>query len=316
MKLARCQQRGDFRSCDLLTRSVSLGEMGRSGHGAEGLGEQTGAQQAPLSPAQLRSTRSVCLELHQSQLSKPQLAGTQVQDCDPQSPDDTAQQLTVQLPQSRLGHYDISLSQQEHFLPLLQLDSQMAPLCKKQLVKGCQPYPQLLQTWQEHEQDPAVCGARLIGDAQKPDDYVGVVVHDLISSSAWAAARLRRSDMQNSGIGTIVPVCTSAAVVKRLVEALYSGHIELQEDVEQLLVLANCMQVGLLICSNACRHLALAASVFIQHRSLSSMHSDMGIGQFNSSFCWTYSCVLCCKCCIWDRSQRMCHVYQAQETQN
>ena len=217
---------------------------------AEDLGEQTEAHQAPLSPALARPAKKVHQELHQLQFSKPQLADTEEQSFEPQSPDDTAQQLTVQLPQSQLGAHNMSQSQQEHFLPLLQLDSQMAPLCKKQLVKGCQPYPQLLQTWQEHEQNPAVCGARLIGDAQKPDEYVGVVVHDLISSSAWAAARLRQSDMQNSGIGTVVPVCTPPAVVRQLVQALYSGHVELQEDVEPLLVLANCIQVGLLLASN------------------------------------------------------------------
>lgn len=206
---------------------------------AEGLGEQTEAHQAPLNPAQAFPTEKVHQELHQSQFSKPQLAGTQLQNCDPQSSDNTAQQLTVPLRQSQLGAHNSKQSQQEHFEPLLQLDSQMAPLRKKQLIKGCQPYPQLLHTWQEHEQNSAVCGARLIGDAQKPDEYVGVVVHDLISSSAWAAARLRQSDMQNSGIGTVVPVCTPPAVVRQLVQVLYSGHVELQEDVEPLLVLAN-----------------------------------------------------------------------------
>ena len=234
-----------------------------------GVGDQTEAEQAPLSPAQLRPTDSVHPVLHQPQLSVPQLTGTQVQHYDPQSPKDIAQQLTVQLLQSQLIAHNSSQLQQEHFEPLLQLDSQVAPLCKKQLVKGCQPYPQLLQTWQEHEQNPAVCGTRLIGDTQQPDEYVGVVVHDLISHSAWAAARLRQSDMQSSGIGTIVPVRTSAAVVRRLVEALYSGHIELQEDVEQLLVLANCMQVGLLICSTDCCYLPLAASVSLQRCSFS-----------------------------------------------
>ena len=240
--------------------------MGPSTQDAEGLGEQTEAHQAPLSPALPRRTESVSPRLHQSQLSNPQLSGAQVQNCDPQSPDDTAQQLTVQLPQSQLGPHDMNQSQQEHFHPLLQLDSQMAPLCKKQLVKGCQPYPQLLQTWQEHEQNPAVCGARLIGDAQKPDEYVGVVVHDLISSSAWAAARLRQSDMQNSGIGTVVPVCTPPAVVRQLVQALYSGHVELQEDLEPLLVLANCIQVGLLISSNNLDSLlSLSCSCFLPY---------------------------------------------------
>lgn len=42
-----------------------------------------------------------------------------------------------------------------------------------------------------------------------------------------------------------MPVCTPPAVVKKLVEALYSGYIDLQQDVEQVLVLANCMQVKL-----------------------------------------------------------------------
>lgn len=68
-------------------------------------------------------------------------------------------------------------------------------------------------------------------------------MHDLITHSPCAAAPIRQTGMQTSGLNTILPVCTPPAVVRKLVEALYSGCIELQEDVEQILVLANCMQV-------------------------------------------------------------------------
>lgn len=88
---------------------------------------------------------------------------------------------------------------------------------------------------------------RLIGDASQPQEYVGVGVQEMVTHSPWAAACLRQTEMQTSGLETIVPICTPPAVVKKMVEALYTDYIELQHDVEQMLVLANCFQVLLAV---------------------------------------------------------------------
>lgn len=133
--------------------------------------------------------------------------------------------------------------QQECMQLLLELDSNTAPAETVKLVAKRMPYLEVLHMWQEHQHNSAVCNARLIGDTQKPDEYVGIATSDLIAHSAWAAARLRQTDMLTGGMETVLPVRTSPAVVRKLVESLYTGTVKLQEDVEQILVLANCMQV-------------------------------------------------------------------------
>lgn len=133
--------------------------------------------------------------------------------------------------------------QQEYMQPMLELDSNTAPAETVKLVAKRMPYLEVLHMWQEHQHNSAVCNARLIGDTQKPDEYVGIATSDLIAHSAWAAARLRQTDMLTSGMEAVLPVRTSPAVVRKLVESLYTGTVKLQEDVEQMLVLANCMQV-------------------------------------------------------------------------
>ena len=133
--------------------------------------------------------------------------------------------------------------QQIHFQRVLDLDCHTAPPKRLQLLAGHLPFPAHYQTWREQQHNPIVCSIRLIGDASQPNEYVGVGVQELITHSPWAAARLRQTEMQTSGLETIVPICTPSAVVKKMVEALYSGYIELQHDVEQMLVLANCLQV-------------------------------------------------------------------------
>ena len=133
--------------------------------------------------------------------------------------------------------------QQIHFESVLELDSLEAPPKRLQLLAGHRPFPQHYQTWLEQQHNPLVCSIRLIGDASRPHDYVGAGVQELITHSPWAAAWLRQTDMRPSGLETVVPICTPAAVVKELVEALYCGFIELQHDVERMLVLANCLQV-------------------------------------------------------------------------
>lgn len=134
-------------------------------------------------------------------------------------------------------------SQQVQFQAVLELESHDAPVRRMQLLAGHRPFPQHHQTWLEQQHNPMVCSLRLIGDTSQPEDYVGVGMQELITHSPWAAARLRQCDMQTSGQETVVPICTPASVVKKLVEALYTGFIELQHDVEQMLVLANCLQV-------------------------------------------------------------------------
>ena len=47
--------------------------------------------------------------------------------------------------------------------------------------------------------------------------------------SSWAAARLRQTDMPNTGLDTIVPMQTPAPVVERMVGALCSGFAELRD---------------------------------------------------------------------------------------
>lgn len=86
-------------------------------------------------------------------------------------------------------------------------------------------------------------GVRLVGDTQQPEAYVGMATQDLVSCSQWGAARFRQSEMQDCGLHAVVPVRTSHALLLKLVKGLYSGHIELTDDVEELLLLANSMQM-------------------------------------------------------------------------
>ena len=126
---------------------------------------------------------------------------------------------------------------------VLELDSHTAPPKRMQLLKGHIPYPQHHKIWLQEQHNPVVCGIRLVGDAQQPDEYVGVGVHEMIAHTPWAAARMHHTQMQPSGLEAIVPICSPVAAVRKLVEALYSGFIMLQEDAEQIQNLANCMQV-------------------------------------------------------------------------
>ncbi|KAL3135893.1 hypothetical protein ABBQ32_007446 [Trebouxia sp. C0010 RCD-2024] len=120
--------------------------------------------------------------------------------------------------------------QQDQLQLVLELDSETAPRKRMQLLAGHLPYPQHYQTWLQEQHNPIVCGIRLIGDAQQPHEYVGVGVHEMVTHSPWAAARLRQTHMQTSGLDTIVPICSPVAAVKKLVAALYTGCIMLQDD--------------------------------------------------------------------------------------
>ena len=132
--------------------------------------------------------------------------------------------------------------QAEHTL-LLDLGHVTAPVQHYQIQSCCSRNPSALQTWREHQCTPAMYGVRLVGDTRQPDAFVGMATQDLVSCSQWGAARFRQSGMQDCGLHAVVPVRTSHAVVLKLVKGLYSGHIELTDDVEELLLLANSMQV-------------------------------------------------------------------------
>ena len=149
-----------------------------------------------------------------------------------QSSDSSADQLQSTLPvaQSQSERKDPLQPHQGQLQLMLDLDSHTAPPKRMQLLKDHLPYPQHYQTWVQEQHNPVVCGIRLIGDAQQPDEYVGVGVHEMVSHSPWAAARLHQTQMQPSGWEAIVPICTPVAAVNKLVTALYSGFITLQED--------------------------------------------------------------------------------------
>ena len=162
-----------------------------------------------------------------------------------QSSDCSADHLQSPQAQSQTESKRISQPQQEQIQPVLELDNQTLPRKRMRLLAGHLPYPQHHQTWQEQQHNPNVCSIRLIGDATQPHEYVGVSQEKLITHSAWAQGRLRQSNMQTSGLETLVPTRTPPSVVRKLIEALYTGFIELEQDVEALLILANCLQVPL-----------------------------------------------------------------------
>ena len=125
----------------------------------------------------------------------------------------------------------------------MQLNSEILTPSNRQLVKGHVPYPEVLLTWETKQHDPVLFGAQLIGDAQL-EHGIPVAVSDLVSHSKWAAARCKQNEVQRNGLHCVLPVCTSPGTVERFVRSIYSGFIELKNDVEQMLVLANSIQVG------------------------------------------------------------------------
>ena len=180
-------------------------------------------------------------EVQAAEPAKPQQAEAPDLDLTVRSSDSSADELAGASSQAEL---DESLQLHQVQLQLvMELDSHTAPCKRMQLLAGHLPYPQHYQTWLEEQHNPNVCGIRLIGDAQQPHEYVGVGVLEMVAHSPWAAARIHQTHMQTSGLDTIVPICSPLAAVKKLVAALYTGFITLQDDVEEILNLANCMQV-------------------------------------------------------------------------
>ena len=123
---------------------------------------------------------------------------------------------------------------------LLQLGTMHLPVQRKR-VPGLQPALSFLSDW--YKQDPVQFEVRLIGNAAEPSLFACIRETELQAYSLWGAAHSRLTEMQNGGVTAIVPVRTSQTVVHKLAEAFYSGFIELGDDVEELLVLANSMQV-------------------------------------------------------------------------
>ena len=114
------------------------------------------------------------------------------------------------------------------------------------LVKDRLPFQELLRTWENERDNLTICSVSLVGDSRQPLLYTGISAETLATHSAWGAGRLK---YEHSSHG-IVPVRTTASVVEKVVRALYSGSVDVGEDVEEILVLANALQVGsMLACS-------------------------------------------------------------------
>lgn len=130
-----------------------------------------------------------------------------------------------------------SSEQSQHEL-LLQLNVDTAPAKSVQLVKDRLPFQELVRTWENERDNLTICSIRLIGDSCQPGLYTA---ETLVTHSAWGAGRLRYKHNSDG----IVPVRTSASVVDKVVKALYSGWVDIGEDVEEMLVLANALQIKL-----------------------------------------------------------------------
>ena len=108
----------------------------------------------------------------------------------------------------------------------------------------------LLHIWLQREQDTCLFSVRLVGNVDHPDQHVGIGLADLLSHSLWAKISYdHKDDMQTcdwtarGAVHVVVPVTTSPAAVRKVVEALYSGSIDLGDDAEEILLLASAMQV-------------------------------------------------------------------------
>ena len=108
----------------------------------------------------------------------------------------------------------------------------------------------LLHIWLQREQDICLFSVRLVGDVDHPDQHVGIGLADLLSHSLWAKISYdHKDDMQTcdwtarGAVHVVVPVTTSPAAIRKVVQALYSGKIDLGDDAEEILLLASAMQV-------------------------------------------------------------------------
>lgn len=105
-----------------------------------------------------------------------------------------------------------------------------------------------VKLWRENQQNAAMYSLRLIGDARKPEEFVGIDPKDLRIHSKWAAGLYGNASpdggWHDSSTQIVLPVQTPSSVVYEMVEALYHGKVTLRHDnVEHLLQLAHAMQV-------------------------------------------------------------------------
>lgn len=130
---------------------------------------------------------------------------------------------------------------------VLVLDSDVARN-RKMLFTKHSPAQATAKFWRENQQDAAMYSLRLIGDAQMPEESVGIDPKDLRIHSRWAAGMYGKASpdggWQDSSTEMVVPVQTPSSIVYEMVQALYHGRVTLRHDnVEHLLLLAHAMQV-------------------------------------------------------------------------
>ena len=140
---------------------------------------------------------------------------------------------------------------QDAFEPMLQLDSINAPSQEWQLWP-LDPDSQLVKNWTEHHNDLALCGIQLVADTRQPEACVGVDPDLFSKHSHWAEVR-SRTQLHISEAFVECPLRVAPGLLYKMIKSFYSGSLELSEDAEQMLRLANCLQVG------SCCNLPLAA---------------------------------------------------------
>ena len=139
-------------------------------------------------------------------------------------------------PRSQLDEPD---GVQQTVRPLQQLSVDRFPLHEVPLSKRT-PYPEELETWRQRFHDNCLYNIRLIGDKQYPDDWVSIAAKDLVCHSKWGEALHNQQALHGN---LVLPVCTPPQIVRKVVEALYTGYIKLSTGVEQILVIADALQV-------------------------------------------------------------------------
>ena len=151
-------------------------------------------------------------------------------------------------------------SNQRHKLRLKQADNQTVylstlelcntPRCKLQL-QGHSPSESLYKTWQQYEKNTTLFPVILIGNALWPNDTVSIGLADLLSHSRWAQKSYSNQDSldttqwtEQPPVKVVLPIRTASKVVRKVVAALYSGHLHIGDEAEEMLMLANHLQVS------------------------------------------------------------------------
>ena len=130
---------------------------------------------------------------------------------------------------------------------VLVLDSDVA--CSRKMLFGRHsPAKATAKLWKENQQNAAMYSLRLIGNALKPEEPVGIDPKDLRIHSKWAARLYGKPSpdggWHDSSTKIVLPVQTPFSIVYEMVQALYQGRVTLRHDnVEHLLLLAHAMKV-------------------------------------------------------------------------